>query len=199
MRIEDKDRVGVEVTQRVLSHWTRDADAVEHALFDTIYEERRRLEREKKRSRKKREGAFYGRIYHEALKTSPERQKEMLKEIIQFFVEEVTGHFDPRVYELATRVIPPALSVLLNTVSPLRLLETVQGSDPLVDQLEIGGEIEALKNAAELGTTVLVPTHSSNLDSILIGFALYRMGLPPYTYGAGLNLFSNKLMSFFIR
>ena len=198
MKVEDKDRVGVEVTQRVLDHWTKDADAAEHALFDTIYEERRRLEKEKKRSRAKKEGAFYNRIYSEALKVSPERHKELLKEIIGFFVEEVTGHFDPRVYELATRVVPPALSVLLNTVSPLRLLETIQGSDPLVDQLEIGGEVDALKNAAKLGTTILVPTHSSNLDSILVGFSLYRIGLPPYTYGAGLNLFSNKLMSFFM-
>ena len=198
MRVEDKDRVGVEVTQRVLDHWAKDADAVEHALFDTIYEERRRVEGEKNRSRAKKEMAFYNRIYHEGLKASPERQKELLKEIIQFFVEEVTGHFDPRVYELATRVVPPALSVLLNTISPLRLLETIQGSDPLVDQLEIGGEIEALKNAAKLGTTILVPTHSSNLDSILVGFGLYRMGLPPYTYGAGLNLFTNRLMSFFM-
>jgi glycerol-3-phosphate O-acyltransferase len=198
LRVEDKDRVGVEVTQRVLDHWTKDADAVEHALFDTIYEERRRLEKEKKRSRLKKEGAFYNRIYQEALKASPERQKELLKEIIGFFVEEVTGHFDPRVYELATRVVPPALSVLLNTVSPLRLLETIQGSDPLVDQLEIGGEVEALRNAAQRGTTILVPTHSSNLDSILVGFSLFRMGLPPYTYGAGLNLFTNKLMSFFM-
>lgn len=198
MRVEDKDRVGVEVTQRVLDRWAGDADAVEHALFDTIYEERRRLEKERKRSRAKQEGGFYDRIYREALKASPERQKELLKEIVQFFVKEVTGHFDPRVYELATRVVPPALSVLLNTVSPLRLMETIQGSDPLVDQLEIGGEIEALKKAAKLGTTVLVPTHSSNLDSILVGFALFRLGLPPYTYGAGLNLFSNKLMSFFM-
>jgi len=198
VRVEDKERVGVEVTQRVLDHWTQGTDAVEHALFDTIYEERRRLESEKKRSRAKKEGAFYNRIRHEALKASPERQKELLKEIIGFFVEEVTGHFDPRVYEVATRVVPPALSVLLNSVSPLRLLETIQGSDPLVDQLEVGGEIEAVKNAAKLGTTILVPTHSSNLDSILVGFALYRIGLPPYTYGAGLNLFSNKLISFFM-
>jgi glycerol-3-phosphate O-acyltransferase len=198
LRVEDKERVGVEVTQRVLDHWTRDADAVEHALFDTIYEERRRLETEKSRSKLKKEGSFYDHAYHQALKASPQRQKELLKEIIQFFVEEVTGHFDPRVYELATRVVPPALSVLLNTVSPLRLLETIQGSDPLVDQLEIGGEIDALKSVAKMGTTVLVPTHSSNLDSILVGFALYRLGLPPYTYGAGLNLFSNKLMSFFM-
>ena len=28
--------------------------------------------------------------------------------------------------------------------------------------------------------------------------ALFRLGLPPYTYGAGLNLFSNKMIGFFM-
>jgi glycerol-3-phosphate O-acyltransferase len=45
---------------------------------------------------------------------------------------------------------------------------------------------------------VMVPTHSSNLDSILIGFMLHQLGLPPFTYGAGLNLFANKLIGFFM-
>jgi glycerol-3-phosphate O-acyltransferase len=43
-----------------------------------------------------------------------------------------------------------------------------------------------------------VPTHSSNLDSILMGYAIYRMGLPPHLYGAGLNLFRSQLIGFFM-
>jgi glycerol-3-phosphate O-acyltransferase len=46
---------------------------------------------------------------------------------------------------------------------------------------------------------VMVPTHISNMDSILIGYGLHALGLPPYTYGAGLNLFSNKFLGFFMR
>ena len=34
MRVEDKDRVGVEVTQRVLDHWAKDADAAEVVFAD---------------------------------------------------------------------------------------------------------------------------------------------------------------------
>jgi glycerol-3-phosphate O-acyltransferase len=43
-----------------------------------------------------------------------------------------------------------------------------------------------------------VPTHQSNIDSILIGYLIYLMGLPPFAYGAGLNLFSNPLLSYFM-
>ncbi|MEM1010246.1 MAG: 1-acyl-sn-glycerol-3-phosphate acyltransferase, partial [Myxococcota bacterium] len=49
------------------------------------------------------------------------------------------------------------------------------------------------------GTLVLVPTHSSNLDSPVIGWGIYQLGLPPFTYGAGLNLFHNPLLAFFMR
>jgi glycerol-3-phosphate O-acyltransferase len=198
VRAEDKERVLVEVVQRTLDHWCKNAAMTEEALFETIYQERQRLERESNKKKVRREGSFYDRIYHEALKGSAGQHRELLKEVIHFFATEVVGHFDPRVYALATRVIPTGLSLLLNTVSPLRLVETLQGSNSLMDQLEITGEVEAAKRVADLGTTVLVPTHSSNLDSILVGFGLYRMGLPPYTYGAGLNLFTNKLIGFFM-
>ena len=48
------------------------------------------------------------------------------------------------------------------------------------------------------GTLIIAPTHSSNMDSIVLGFALEASGLPPCTYGAGKNLFTNRLISFFI-
>ena len=36
--------------------------------------------------------------------------------------DSVPWEFDPRIYALATRVIPPSLTVTLNAMSPLRLL-----------------------------------------------------------------------------
>jgi glycerol-3-phosphate O-acyltransferase len=45
---------------------------------------------------------------------------------------------------------------------------------------------------------VYVPTHLSNMDSIVFGYALERAGLPPATYGAGKNLFTNPILSFFM-
>jgi len=47
-------------------------------------------------------------------------------------------------------------------------------------------------------SVILVPTHISNLDSPLIGWALHQAGLPPFVYGAGLNLFSNKVMGWWM-
>ncbi len=198
MKPQDKDRVLVEVTQRVLERWTPNPVETERALFETIYHERQRLETDRDRKAAARQAAFYDEVYRRALRAGPDEQRRLLQQIIERFAREVLGHFDERVYKLATSVVPAGLSLLLNTVSPLRMLETLQGSRSLVDQLVIGGEVEAARRLLERGTLILVPTHSSNLDSILLGFALFKSGLPPFTYGAGLNLFHNKLIGFFM-
>ena len=119
--------------------------------------------------------------------------------MIHSFADEVTGHFDPNIYALATRVVPPALTMLLNAMSPLRLVTELPGglASP-ENQILIQGETETFKALSDLGTTVLVSTHLSNMDSILLGYIVYRLGLPPYTYGAGLNLFHNKMIGFFM-
>lgn len=199
MNDRDKERVLIEVEHRVMQEYCRDPRAIEHAIFDTLYEERRRLETEKDRKTARVASAFYDRIQSEAVRSGPERQRELLRELTRSFCQEVAGHFDPRVYALATRAIPPALNALLNTLSPLKLIQSLpNGLSDMGDQIEIQGETEAFKIVAGLGTTVLVSTHQSHLDSILLGFALYRLGLPPFTYGAGLNLFTNKLIGFFM-
>ena len=52
---------------------------------------------------------------------------------------------------------------------------------------------------AQQATLVCVPTHLSNLDSPVMGYALQCAALPPTTYGAGKNLFTNPFISYFMR
>ena len=42
-----------------------------------------------------------------------------------------------------------------------------------------------MKRLREKGTLIVVPTHVSNMDSIAVGYALWKMGMPPFLYGAG--------------
>ena len=196
---KDKERVIVEVTHRMVERYGGDPATVERMLFDTLYEERQRLEADRGHGEAKSLAPYYNRIQSEAARSGPDRHRELLRELSRHFADEVSGHFDPRVYNLATRVVPRALSILLNTMSPLKLLQAIpRGFGTMEDQLEIQGETEAFKKLAKLGTTVLVSTHQSNLDSITLGWGVNRLGLPPYTYGAGLNLFSNRVIGFFM-
>src|SRR5262245_63181707 len=66
-------------------------------------------------------------------------------------------------------------------------------------RIQADGEIDVVHACAERGTLIVTPTHSSNMDSPAIGLALLRAGLPPTTYGAGKNLFTNPFISFFMR
>src|SRR6202034_2296888 len=69
----------------------------------------------------------------------------------------------------------------------------------LDDRVLVEGPIETIRSLADLGTIIFVPTHLWNLDSVVFGFALERAHLPPATYGAGKNLFTNPVLSFFMQ
>jgi len=199
VRAKDRERVLAEVVQRVTERASATPQQLEQSLFDTLYEERRRLEAERHRRSGRAALAAYERVQARALKAGPEEQRALLRELVGGFAAEVAGHFDERIYHLTTKAVPAALTLLFNAVSPLRLLQQIpSGLSRLDDQLEISGETEAFKQAVARGTVVLVPTHASHMDSILAGYMLYRLGLPPFVYGAGLNLFHNRLIGFFM-
>jgi glycerol-3-phosphate O-acyltransferase len=98
------------------------------------------------------------------------------------------------VYQLATHVVPPALSALLHGLA-LRS----RGAFDIEDRVSIDGEVVALQSLVRRGTVILAPNHTSNLDSLVLGSAIHRLDLPPVAYGAGLNLFSNAIVGFFMR
>lgn len=119
-----------------------------------------------------------------------------LEDLARFYVSDVVGNFDPRVYRFASKVLPVGLGMLFNTTDRTSGLTSMRD---LSERIRVEGHTEHVRGLVERGTLVVVPTHSSNLDSIVLGWSLVAAGLPPATYGAGKNLFSNPLISFFMR
>ena len=122
--------------------------------------------------------------------------KQEIDKLARFYAADIVGNFDPRVYRFASSMLPVGLGAIFNTG------EIASGLGALKDlsrRIRIEGDLEKLRGLAEMGTFVVVPTHSSNLDSIVLGWSLVEAGLPPCTYGAGKNLFTNPLVSFFMR
>ncbi len=116
-----------------------------------------------------------------------------LTELVDRYAEEIHNHFSPRTYRFATKILPGALNRLLTGVD--RKTEEEAGA---FGRIRLEGPIEQLRALAETHTLILAPTHLSNMDSPLIGYALYAAGLPPFIYGAGLNLFENPALGFFM-
>jgi len=200
VRGEDKTRVRAQVMDRCVGRWSVSAQACERILEDTLHEERKRLETAPDNALSAAQRARYDALQGVLIRGDAAAQRAALVEVVGAFFDDVVGHFDPRVHALATRLLPVALNGLLRTLSPLRLLDMVVGGSQarLGDQLVLSGHLDDLRALAQRGTIVLTPTHASNLDSVLLGYALHQLGLPPFTYGAGLNLFANPLLGFFM-
>lgn len=195
----DREHLLAEVERRVVARKIAEARAggdasLEYVLNDVAYCEIRRLEAARK------DGAAIDRWRELSRRllamTEPDKEDE-LRHLVRHYGKDVVGNFDPRVYRFATGVAPSLLGFVFSPIGSLR--EGMQALRSLDARVQVDGEIDLARVCAERGTLIVTPTHSSNMDSPAIGLGLLRAGLPPTTYGAGKNLFSNPFSSFFMR
>ena len=120
---------------------------------------------------------------------------QLVDDYARHFASEICGNFEPKMYDFAIHLVPWMFNWLLNAASVKRIVPWGM-SESLQTRLKVVGEVDHLQKLAKKGTILLVPTHLSNIDSILVGYVIHLMSLPPFAYGAGLNLFSNPILSF---
>lgn len=192
--------IAAEAKRRVLARALAAHGGVDGGLAEllggTVYHERQRLARHPRGVQRAEDRAFVAKL-HRAL-AHAEDPSALLEETVGRYAGEIAGHFDPRVYAFATRVLPLAFTALLNGTTPGEALFRVPELGRLSDRVVTSGAIERLRALERLGTVVLVPTHVSNLDSLLFGYVIHALGLPPFAYGAGLNLFTSRVLGYFM-
>jgi glycerol-3-phosphate O-acyltransferase len=172
------------VVRRVVEA-TLDRSHLDEIVHETVYTEHARLAGAVTGPHAAEDEAWVAHVRHELAHADAEKQCELVYEVVQHYTTEISGHFDRYVYGVATSIVPEALGLLLHGA--------------VEDRVVLEGETETLRSLVKVGTVMLVPTHVSNLDSMLLGHAIDRLGLPPFAYGAGLNLFSNPVIGFFLR
>lgn len=193
----DRERLLAEVERRVVARRVSEAKAggdasLEYVLNDVAFNEIQRLE--------KSGGHGVDRwrdLSRRLISMTDEEKQAELKQLVAHYGKDVVGNFDPRVYKFATGIGPSLLNFVFSPMTSLR-----EGMDALRNldaRIHADGDIDIVRACAERGTIVVTPTHSSNMDSPAIGFGMLRAGLPPVTYGAGKNLFSNPFISYFMR
>lgn len=124
--------------------------------------------------------------------------EDLIHRIVKRYAEEIAGIFDVKAYDFAKGVTTFGFSRLLNASQGKGISRFFESRHNLHDKIHLIGEIDHVRELAKQGTIVVVPTHSSNLDSMLIGWAIQSIGLPPVLYGAGLNLFGIKILAWFM-
>lgn len=189
----ERDAIVAEVVDRIFARHARSPAAVEFTLNDTAYRELSRLEGDRHASA---EYARFRDLYRGLGRMDEPTREQLLRTLLVEYARDIVGNFNPRAYLLASQVLPLVMSILLR---PRRLSRPWGELADLSDKIKLSGETALMQRLADKGTLILVPTHSSNLDSLVVGWALHHLGLPPFTYGAGKNLFTNPILSYFMR
>lgn len=184
-------------------HGSRIADLITR----TIYLERIRMKEEPWKVDPPKERQFWKKTQKRLIKRSLDKaeeeadqvNQELLGRIISRYAEEIVGTFKKKTFLFARRFLYVFFTRLLNTAAGRNLKRIYSRKHRLSDRLIVEGEVEAIRSLMKKGTVVVVPTHFSNLDSILIGYALDEyVGLPSFSYGAGLNLYNTGYTAYFM-
>lgn len=202
---DDRRNFVDELETCTLRHYAKKSNAqVTDIIAKTIYMERIRTKEEPWKVDPPNERQFWNRIQNMVVNTSPDKEspesaktnQEILHQIINRYAEEIVGTFNISTFKFARRFLTLFFTRLLNTAAG----KSIFGSKyRLSDRMLVKGQIEAVRSLFQKGTVVIVPTHFSNLDSILVGYAMDTFaGLPSFAYGAGLNLYNAGIAAYFM-
>ena len=193
-----------ETTSRILQNGHSSNNLIEE-LELTLFLERNRIRRNSWKVDPEDEDEFWGGIKAQLLnlnQAEPDAIEQsaahMVESIVTRYAEEIAGNFKQSSYRLARGIITFGFARLLNAARIKGPRALWSGQLDLQDKIHVTGEIEQLRSLAKIGTVVMVPTHFSNLDSALIGWAIQYLGLPAFIYGAGLNLFNIGIFAYFM-
>lgn len=197
----ERQRIIATIRRRVVDSHSRAASespdrSLEYVLNDVAYAEIKRYEKNRSKEAQKKLSQWRELALSLGRMSEVDKRKE-LDSLVNRYASDIAGNFNPKVYRLANDVIPSALSFLLAPISSVR--DGLDALGGLGKQVVVEGPVDLVRAAADRGTLIFTPTHTSNLDSIVLGFGLNRAELPPVTYGAGKNLFSNPFTSFFMQ
>lgn len=189
--------------ERILAAHDGRYDAV---IERAMYLERKRMKEEPWRIDPASEKKYWKKVRKQLIQQPQQLQGEaltawydaLLEQMIRRYAREIAGHFDINTYWFARRFLTTAFTRLLNAASAKDVFRIWDMRIRLQERILTVGEVEHVRDLVDKGTIVLVPTHFSNLDSILIGLTLDFVGLPAFSYGAGLNLFNSGAVAYFM-
>jgi glycerol-3-phosphate O-acyltransferase len=176
-------------------------------LVKTIYQERIRIKESPWKVDPPNERQFWNRISKKLIKKSLDRNdpeakaaaEDILQKIIHRYSEEIVGTFQISTFKFAQSFLTAFFNRLFNAAVGKSIRAIFRGRRHLYERLNVVGDVETVRELFKHGTVVVVPTHSSNLDSILVGYAMDQiMGLPSFSYGAGLNLYNFGPAAYFM-
>lgn len=193
---------------RVLGLTGKNPDILKEELETTLYREKLRIKQNPWAVDPDDESLFWNDVKSSLLAINTDLSLDnssrfkayqaVLHRITARYSEEIASNFKASHYKFTRRVVTYGFSRLLNAARVKGFKSIFSNQYTLQDKIQITGQTDQIRDLATKGTIVMVPTHFSNLDSILIGWIISVLGMPPFIYGAGLNLFNISIFAYFM-
>jgi len=176
-------------------------------IAQTIYLERIRIKEEPWKVDPPNEDQFWKKMRKRLITRSLDKNEDearmvneaILHKIVERYAQEIVGTFKIPTFKFARKFLTVFFNRLLNTAAGRNLGRFWGAKRKVSERLKVYGQVDTIRALMKKGTVVLVPTHFSNLDSILIGYALDTVvGLPSFSYGAGLNLYNTGYTAYYM-
>jgi len=184
----------------------RKGNRIGRLLAQTIYKERIRVKEDPWKVDPKDDPVFWRKLQKRLAEEIDQEDQlaidendKILKEIIHRYAEEIIGSFKNKTFRFARKFLTVVFNRLINTAANRNIQRVYGTKHKLHDRMRAYGEIEKLRALFPKGNIVIVPTHFSNLDSVLVGYVLDSiLGLPAFSYGAGLNLYNSGFAAYYM-
>ncbi|MDP4711794.1 MAG: 1-acyl-sn-glycerol-3-phosphate acyltransferase [Saprospiraceae bacterium] len=205
---EDRKRFVREIQDQTLAYFLElPLEKQTDVINKTIYLERIRVKEEPWKVDPAKEEQFFKRLQQKLIKSSIGQtadqtrviNREIFESLIQRYAEEIVGTFKIGTFRFARKFLTLFFTRLLNTAAAKNLFDIWGNKMRLSDRMIVDGPLDKIRELMSKGTLVFLPTHFSNLDSILVGFAIDTfVGIPAPIYGAGLNLYNSGIAAYFM-
>lgn len=203
---DQRDKLVAEINQsaikRLRSKYTGKLDKL---LARTIYMEKIRMKEDPWSADPQNEPLFWRKIQKSlpesdaAVPEIQERSEYLISKIVERYSAEIAGGFKKKTFLFARRLLSFFFKRLLNAANAKNIFYIFRSKHQIHERIKLFGPLEKIRRLSKDGVLVIVPTHSSNMDSILIGYALDEIaGLPAFSYGAGLNLYNSEFFGYFM-
>lgn len=193
---------------RVLGLTGKNPEILKEELETTLYREKLRIKQNPWAVDPDDESLFWNEVKSSLLQINTDLSldknkrfqayQQVLHRITARYSEEIASNFKASHYKFTRSVVTYGFSRLLNAARVKGIKSIFSNQYTLQDKIQITGQTDQIRDLATKGTIVMVPTHFSNLDSILIGWIISVLGMPPFIYGAGLNLFNISIFAYFM-
>lgn len=202
---QDRRRFIDEIDEFTLNRLIKEHPKLYNLIAETVYLERIRIKESPWKVDPPNESLFWNRLRSKLVKSesepkvqAKETHKEVIQRIIHRYSTEIVGTFSIATFRFARLFLNNFFNRLLNAAAE-RWWRILSSRNRLHERIQVYGELDAIRTLMKKGIVIVVPTHFSNIDSILVGFAMDQIvGLPSFSYGAGLNLYNSGAAAFFM-